>query len=109
MVFLFFVNVHSSLAIETFQMGKIHKDIAMFMTEAAKDEEYSEQMLIKVKYCNMFCRHACFTGKYTAVSVLHTVSLQGRIWFLEIFCKFSKIVKSFLNNLEELSKSSRVF
>ncbi|XP_068745894.1 DENN domain-containing protein 10-like [Montipora capricornis] len=32
---------------ETFQMGKIHKDIAMFMVEAAKNEEYSDQRLVK--------------------------------------------------------------
>ena len=29
-------------------MGKIHKDIAMFMVEAAKKEEYSDQILVKV-------------------------------------------------------------
>ena len=29
-------------------MGKIHKDIAMMMLEAAKDSEQTEQMLIKV-------------------------------------------------------------
>jgi len=32
---------------ETFQMGKIHKDIAMFMVEAAKNEEYNDQKLVK--------------------------------------------------------------
>ncbi|CAH3124244.1 unnamed protein product [Porites lobata] len=32
---------------ETFQMGKIHKDIAMFMVEAAKNEEYNDQTLVK--------------------------------------------------------------
>ena len=29
-------------------MGKIHKDIAMFMVESAKDEEYDDQRLVKV-------------------------------------------------------------
>ncbi|KAK2572562.1 DENN domain-containing protein 10 [Acropora cervicornis] len=32
---------------ETFQMGKIHKEIAMFMVEAAKNEEYDDQRLVK--------------------------------------------------------------
>jgi len=32
---------------ETFQMGKIHKDIAMFMVDAAKNEEYNDQKLVK--------------------------------------------------------------
>ena len=34
--------------VETFQMGKIHKDIAMFMVDAAKNEEYNDQKLVKV-------------------------------------------------------------
>ena len=34
--------------LETFQMGKVHKDIAMFMVEAAKNEEYDDQRLVKV-------------------------------------------------------------
>nr|XP_058969737.1 DENN domain-containing protein 10-like [Pocillopora verrucosa] len=48
-----FVNVAAgeiSIAPEardTFQMGKIHKDIAMFMVDAAKNEEYSDQRLVK--------------------------------------------------------------
>ena len=29
-------------------MGKIHKDIAMFMVDAAKNEEYNDQKLVKV-------------------------------------------------------------
>ncbi|XP_048584913.1 DENN domain-containing protein 10 isoform X3 [Nematostella vectensis] len=32
---------------ETFQMGKVHKDIAMFMVEASKNEEMSDQAFIK--------------------------------------------------------------
>ncbi|XP_067035594.1 DENN domain-containing protein 10-like [Acropora muricata] len=48
-----FVNVAageisiSPEAKETFQMGKIHKEIAMFMVEAAKNEEYDDQRLVK--------------------------------------------------------------
>ena len=38
----------SLLVLDTFQMGKIHKDIAMFMVDAAKNEEYSDQRLVKV-------------------------------------------------------------
>ena len=34
--------------VETFQMGKVHKDIAMFMVDAAKSEEYNDQKLVKV-------------------------------------------------------------
>ena len=34
--------------LDTFQMGKIHKDIAIFMVDAAKNEEYSDQRLVKV-------------------------------------------------------------
>ena len=29
-------------------MGKIHKDIAMFMVDAAKNEEYNDHKLVKV-------------------------------------------------------------
>ena len=36
------------VSVETFQMGKIHKDIAMFMVDAAKNEEYNDQKLVKV-------------------------------------------------------------
>lgn len=32
-------------------MGKIHKDIAMFMVDAAKNEEYNDQKLVKVITC----------------------------------------------------------
>jgi len=34
--------------LETFQLGKVHKDIAMFMVESAKDENSSDQSFIKV-------------------------------------------------------------
>lgn len=40
------VCVHVFL--ETFQMGKIHKDIAMFMVDAVKNEEHNDQNLVKV-------------------------------------------------------------
>jgi hypothetical protein len=32
-----------------FQMGKVHKDIAMFMMEATKDENSTDQSFIKVR------------------------------------------------------------
>ena len=40
--------------VETFQMGKIHKDIAMFMVEAAKNDEYNDQKLVKVVITRLF-------------------------------------------------------
>ena len=55
---------------ETFQMGKIHKDIAMFMTEAAKDNEYSDQTLIKVKNLTFFNVYISFVGFLYVQNVL---------------------------------------
>lgn len=40
-----------AISLETFQMGKIHKDIAMFMVDAAKNEDYNDQKLVKVTRC----------------------------------------------------------
>ena len=42
-------------------MGKIHKDIAMFMVEAAKNEEYNDQKLVKVT--KRFHRIECFHSR----------------------------------------------
>lgn len=42
------ISIGDLLSTETFQMGKIHKEIAMFMVEAAKNEEYDDQRLVKV-------------------------------------------------------------
>ena len=49
-----------AIFVETFQMGKIHKDIAMFMVEAAKNEEYNDQTLVKVR-SNSELPPACLT------------------------------------------------
>lgn len=49
-----------AILLETFQMGKIHKDIAMFMVEAAKNEEYNDQTLVKVR-SNSEIPSACLT------------------------------------------------
>lgn len=49
-----------AIFVETFQMGKIHKDIAMFMVEAAKNEEYNDQTLVKVRSNSEFSP-ACLT------------------------------------------------
>jgi len=41
-------------------MGKIHKEIAMFMVEAAKNEEYDDQRLVKVTmkfHCVYLCEN----------------------------------------------------
>ena len=46
---------------DTFVMGKIHKEIAMFMLEASEDGERSEQSFVKVQAQCMhhtLCRHA---------------------------------------------------
>ena len=43
--------------VETFQMGKIHKDIAMFMVDAAKNEEYNDQKLVKVILLCIYIRN----------------------------------------------------
>lgn len=42
------ISIGDLFSTETFQMGKIHKEIAMFMVEAAKNEEYDDQRLVKV-------------------------------------------------------------
>ena len=42
---------------ETFVMGKIHKEIAMFMLEASEDGSRSEQSFVKVQLapCTTHC------------------------------------------------------
>ena len=42
------ISIGDLFSTETFQMGKIHKEIAIFMVEAAKNEEYDDQRLVKV-------------------------------------------------------------
>lgn len=58
--FYLFQFVLFAIFVETFQMGKIHKDIAMFMVEAAKNEEYNDQTLVKVR-SNSELPPACLT------------------------------------------------
>ncbi len=43
------------LFLEYFQMGKLHKEIAVSLVDAANDEDTTEQAIIKV-YRNILCQ-----------------------------------------------------
>ena len=66
-----------AIFVETFQMGKIHKDIAMFMVEAAKNEEYNDQTLVKVR-SNSELPPACLTWdeKKTKTDLFYRLGLE---------------------------------
>ena len=55
------ISIADLFSTETFQMGKIHKEIAMFMVEATKNEEYDDQRLVKVTL-NFYCVHGSENG-----------------------------------------------
>ena len=83
-----------AIFVETFQMGKIHKDIAMFMVEAAKNEEYNDQTLVKVR-SNSELPPACLTWDEKKVSdhLFHcTFQVPG---FLGCFGPFSECLGCF--------------
>lgn len=65
------VSIGDLLSTETFQMGKIHKEIAMFMVEAAKNEEYDDQRLVKVTM-KFHCVYLC-ENRFTDIKSLHGV------------------------------------
>jgi hypothetical protein len=41
--------------LDAFAMGKVHKEIAMFMMSSVEDSEKTDQLFIKVRLCHVLC------------------------------------------------------